>query len=73
MGAMLLLAMENVNAGSERPEVDGRSLSPLSGNNQDPTPSGSSSPMISVSNQMQFRNRTLRPSGEAAVTGSESG
>ena len=39
----------------------------------DPTPSGDSSLMCPVSDQMQFGDFTLRPSGEEAVAGSGSG
>ena len=59
--------MENVKSGSEHPKGDGRSLSLLPGLNQDITPSGASSPIFSVSYQMQFGNFTLQSSGEAAV------
>ena len=62
--------MEDVKSGSERPKGAGRSLSLPPVPNRDPTPSGDYSPTPPISNQMQFGNRTLRPSGEAAVTGS---
>ena len=62
--------MENFKAGSERPEGVGRIFSPPSRPNRGPTPSGASSPMRPVSDRMQFGNRTLWPSGEAAVVGS---
>ena len=62
--------MENLKPGSERPKVAGRGLSPPSGPNQDTTPSRSSSPMRPISNEMQFGNCTLWPSGEAEVVGS---
>ena len=64
--------MGNLKPGSERPKVAGRGLSPPSGPNQDTTPSRSSSPMRTISNEMQFGNCTLWPSGEAAVAGSRS-
>ena len=62
--------MENVKAGSECPEGADRILSPPSGPNRDPTPSGASSPTRPISDWMQFGNRTIRPSGEEEVAGS---
>ena len=62
--------MENINAGSELPNGAGRSLLPHTGTNRDPTPSGASSLMRPVSDRIQFGNRTLWPSVDAAVTGS---
>ena len=67
---MLLHAVENFKAGSERLEDAGRSLSPPPGSNWDPTPSAASSPTHPVSDWMHFRNRALRTSGEAEVAGS---
>ena len=40
------------------------------GPNGGPIPSGASSPTRPVSDQIQFRNSNLRPSGEVAVAGS---
>ena len=57
MGAMILYEVENFKAGS------GCSLSPNSVPNLGTTLSGASSPIRPVSNQMHFRNRTLRTSG----------
>ena len=59
--------MENVKAGSELPKDAVNSLSPPPRTNCDHTPSGASSPIFSVSYQMQFGNFTLQSSGEAAV------
>ena len=70
MGAMLLYAMKNIKSRSERPRGARRSFSPPPGQNWDPTPSEAYSLTCPVSNRMQFGNRTLRPSGEAALAGS---
>ena len=64
MVAMLLYVVENVKAGSERPKGSQRSLSPPSGPNRGPTPSGDYSPIRPVSDWMQFRNHILQPSGK---------
>ena len=50
--------MENIKAGSELPKGAGRSLLPHTKTNRDPTPSGASSLMRPVSDQMQFGNRS---------------
>ena len=61
--------MENVKAGSERPKGAGRRFSLSPEPNGDPTPPGASSQTRSVSDRIQLRNITIRPSGEAAVVG----
>ena len=61
--------MENVKAGSERLKGAGNSLSLPLGPNRDPTPSGASSPTLTVSDRIQFVNLTLQNSGEEAVPG----
>ena len=53
--------------------MTGCSFSPSSGTNQYPTTSGDSYPTLTVSKWVQFGNRTLRHSGEAAVAGNGSG
>ena len=73
MEVMRLYAVENVKAGSELPEGAGRSLSPPSGLNRYPAPSGDSSPMRPVYAWMNFGNHNIRISGESEVTGSGSG
>ena len=73
MGAIILYAVENVKSGSERLKGTGRSLSLLPGPNQDPNPSGDLSPVRPVSDWIQFRNHTLRISGEAAAAINRSG
>ena len=72
MGDMLLYLVVNIKSGLERREGSGHIFLPPPGPNQGPTPSGDSSPTHPISDRMQFGNRTLRPSGKAAVAGSGS-
>ena len=73
MGEILLYADKNFKAVSERPKGAGNSLSPPPGANRDPTPSGTSFPICTISNRIQVGDLNLWPSEEAAVTGSGSG